>query len=140
MGFIKPIEKPSGMVFSYHRISTIHISTNEQNVISIADYVTPAKRKAEVDKLARMRAGDPAAFDEPPIFIDSTMVTIPYDPTMTVESAYEYLLTLPEFEGAEMEDTEYMLDAIETVPEIEAELAEQQQADIQQPPEEGDVE
>lgn len=40
-----------------------------------------------------------------------------------------------------MEDTEYMLDAIETVPEIEAELAEQQQqTDIQQPQEESDVE
>ena len=121
MGFTKAIEKPSGVVFNYHRIDGIFIHTNNMNGISVANYLSAAKRQEEVDCMARLRAGDNSA--ECSVLIENMHVTCPYDPTMTVESAYEYLLTLPEFEGAEMEDTEYMLDAIETVPEIEAELA-----------------
>lgn len=138
MGIIKAIEKPNGVVFNYHRVNCVIAHTNNQNVIEVASYISKEKRLDEVECFARQRAGDYDASTN--TLVDVMPIPCPYDPTMTVDSAYEYLLTLPEFEGAEMEDTEYMLDAIETVPDIEAELAEQQQADIQQPQEEGDVE
>lgn len=121
MGFTKQIEKPSGIIFNYHRINTITIQTNMQNSIELSSYITKQKRQDEVDCYVRQVAGDGAA--EGNVLIEATYFSTPYDPAMTIDSAYEYLLTLPEFEGAEMEDTEYMLDAIETVLDIEAELA-----------------
>ena len=35
------------------------------------------------------------------VFIESTYLNADYDPSMTIESAYEYLKTLPTFQGAE---------------------------------------
>ena len=122
MGFIKPIEKPSGMVFSYHRVMGISIMTNMQNSIEVMSYISKAKREAEIERLARMRAGDDSVMDEAPIFTDSAYIIAPYDPNMTVDSAYEYVLSLPEYEGAETESTEFTADLDERIEEIKEEL------------------
>jgi len=127
MGITKAIEKPNGIVFNYHRVDGVFIHTNNQNVINVSNYLTAAKRQEEVECMARLRAGDNEA--ECNVLIEGMYVTAPYDPSMTIESAYEYLLTLPEFEGAELEDTEFQLDAEELIPEIEAELQAEQPAE-----------
>lgn len=121
MGFIKSIEKPSGIEFTYHRVTSLMVFTNVQNLIEVGSYVTKKKRQDEVECMARMKAGDTSI--EPTVLVEATMIVAPYDPDMTIESAYQYLLTLPEFEDAEMEDTEFMLDAEATIPEIQEELA-----------------
>lgn len=139
MGINHPIEQPNGIITNYHRITGLSILPNGSNVIEVSSYISASKRQEEAEHIARLMAGDNDASCD--VFINAKVYSTDYDPTMTIESAYEHIMSLPEFEGAEMEDTEYMLDAIETVPEIEAELAEQQQqADIQQPQEDGDVE
>lgn len=132
MGIYKEIEASSGITFKYHRVLSLMSIVNRQNCIEVARYTSADKRAEEAEAVATG-----GSFDA---LVDCVFISAPYDPTMTVKDAYAYIMTLPEYEGAEMEDTEYMLDAIETVPKIEAELAEQQQADIQQPQEEGDVE
>ena len=35
------------------------------------------------------------------VFIDTDILSIPYDETMTIEKAYEYLKTLDKFKNAE---------------------------------------
>ena len=139
MGFTKQIEKPSGMLFNYHRIVSVVAITNMQNIIEVGSYASAKKRQDEIECAARMTAGDTTA--EPTVLVDATYISCPYDPTMTVDSAYEYILSLPDYEGAVMDEAEYTAGAEERVEEIKAELAEQQQqSDIQQPHEEGDVE
>lgn len=141
MGFIKEYEAPTGMVFNYHRIVDLSFMTHVQNTIQLGSYFSKAKREADVERFAKMVAGDQdEANNGTPILVEATFITTPYDPDMTIESAYEYVLSLPEFEGAVMDDTEYMAGFEERVEEIKAELAGQQQTDIQQPQEESDVE
>ena len=124
MGFIIPYEKPSGMVFNYHRISSVTISTNSQNVIELVSYFSTTKRKEETENIIEMMTKNNEPFSIQPIFTDSDFIVVPYDPSMTIDSAYEYVLSLPQFEGAEMEETEFMLDAEAAISEIQEELAE----------------
>ena len=124
MGIIKQIEKPNGVVFGYHRVNTILIHTNNQNIIEVTSYISPEKRRDEVKRFVKSMHFN--VDDDVRTFTETTYYPYPYDPTMTVDSAYDYLLTLPEYEGAEMEDTEFMLDAEAIIPEIQEELAENQ--------------
>ena len=121
MGIICPIEQPNGIVTNYHRITGLSILTNGSNVIEISSYISAAKRQEEAEHTARLMAGDNNA--ECDVFINARVYSAEYDPSMTVKSAYEYIMSLPEFKDAEMDTTEFMLDAEATIPEIQAELA-----------------
>lgn len=112
MGLLKPIMSPIGVPLEYHRITDVMIFTNEQNVINVSSYVNQEQRELEKERLSieqektlRIELGEDlgdlpeenvynAAYSE-----GSTFIT-PYDQHVTVDNAYEYLKTLPEFEGA----------------------------------------
>lgn len=88
----------NGVQVRYHRIVSLNIVTNRQNTIEVASYPS-----------AKLRRQDTPDNQEVNVYISTRFYVTPYDQNMSVVSAYEYLKTLPEFEGAtdvlEDEDT-----------------------------------
>lgn len=89
MALYKPIKQEDGVTVNYHRILFIQITTNKQNSIAVLSYV---------DNESRSNDGMDPMINP---YKHSVTYEVPYDESMTVESAYEYLKTLPQFEGAE---------------------------------------
>ena len=87
MALMKAIRQEDGVTTNYHRVLYIQITTNRQNSIAVLSYVDSEARESEK-----------AAFMQP--YSKSITYETEYDPNMTIESAYGYLKTLPEFEGA----------------------------------------
>lgn len=88
MAIKKEIRQEDGVTTNYHRILYVQITTNRQNSIAVLSYVDSEARESEK-----------AAFMQP--YSKSITYETDYDSQMTVESAYGYLKTLPEFQGAE---------------------------------------
>lgn len=87
MALFKQIKQSDGVTTSYHRILYVMTTINRQNSIAVLSYVDDESRQSE--KSAEMQP-----------YHKSITYETPYDSNMTVESAYEYLKTLPQFEGA----------------------------------------
>lgn len=110
MGLMKPIMAPIGVPLEYHRITDIIILTNEQNVINVSSYINQLQREEELagllverEKTFISEEGDTGfpvenVYNSP--YVEGSTFLAPYDQYMTITSAYEYLKTLPEFEGA----------------------------------------
>lgn len=120
MALSKIIELDNGIPMSYHRISSLNIATNIQNVITVISYPSSEKRSEELDWLTNQKLrielmnkldnggsltkeeSDIVRAEQDPmsVYTVSRVFVIPYDEYMTVESAYEYLKALPEFEDS----------------------------------------
>ena len=101
MGLYKSVELPNGITVSYHRIAGVHIITNNTNNIDVLSYITKAKRDEEIAALEEARNSENHNYPHTDIFIHSSTIDTPYDQTMTIASAYEYL---KEHEGYEDAD------------------------------------
>lgn len=88
MALDKKIRQDDGVVTNYHRILFLMCTINRQNSIAVLSYTDYETRENE-------KIGE---FLQP--YSKSTTYETEYDPNMTIEKAYEYLKTLPEFEGA----------------------------------------
>lgn len=88
MALQKEIRQEDGVVTKYHRISFMVLTTNRRNSIAVLSYVDDIAREEEKE----------SAMSRP--YQKSVTYETDYDPTMTVEKAYDYLKTLPQFEGA----------------------------------------
>ena len=93
MALSKEIELPSGVAVRYHRVVSLNCITNVANLVEVASYTSAAKRAEE---RAALESGAPMD-----VFIETSVFEAPYDQTATIGSAYAYLKTLPEFEGAQ---------------------------------------
>lgn len=89
MALRKDIRQRDGVTTSYHRILFLQQTINRQNSIAVLSYVDEEAREAEMNDTI-----------EQPYKVSITY-EIPYNEDMTVEKAYDYLKTLPEFEGAD---------------------------------------
>ncbi len=89
MALKKSIRQRDGVTTSYHRIMFLQQTINRHNSIAVLSYVDEEAREAEKHNIL-----------EQPYKVSTTYETA-YNEEMTVEKAYEYLKTLPEFEGAE---------------------------------------
>ena len=87
MALHKAITQPDGVVTTYHRIQFIQTTVNRQNSIAVLSYASAEARAMEND------GGHP--------YKSAITYETAYDEHMTVESAYTYLKTLPEFADAE---------------------------------------
>ena len=87
MALMKAIKRDDGVVTNYHRILFIQTTINRQNSIAVLSYVDEESRLTE-------------SVEVRPYKVAVTYETA-YSETMTVEDAYNYLKTLPDFEGAE---------------------------------------
>lgn len=88
MALYKEIRQDDGVVTAYHRILFVHLTTNCQNSIAVLSYVDGESRESEKENIMRQP------------YQKSVTYETAYDPTMTIKSAYDYLKTLPQFEGA----------------------------------------
>lgn len=89
MALLKEIKNIDGIPTKYHRILFLMQTTNKQNSIAVISYFDEQSRNDEKNNV----------IDTP--YKTGVTYELPYDPNMTIESAYEYLKTLPQFEGAE---------------------------------------
>lgn len=88
MALYKEIRQDDGVTTKYHRILFLHMTTNRQNSIAVLSYVDEDSRSDELENIMAQP------------YTKSVTYEVAYDPTMTIESAYNYLKTLPLFEGA----------------------------------------
>lgn len=88
MALYKEITQSDGIVTSYHRILFIQTTTNHHNSIAVLSYIDSAARENEKSNV----------MSQP--YRRSITYEMAYDANMTIESAYDYLKTLPKFEGA----------------------------------------
>lgn len=87
MALQKEIRQNNGIVTKYHRVFFIQSMINSLTSIAVLSYVDEPSRKME-------------GTDTPP-YKAAITYEMDYKENMTVEEAYGYLKTLPEFEGAE---------------------------------------
>ena len=92
MALHKKITLGNGITVNYHRVVSVNIITNIQNIIEVASYTS--KEKREEEKTAIETGGDSN------VCIETTYLNADYDQTMSVVSAYDDLKTLPEYEDA----------------------------------------
>lgn len=91
MALIKEITLENGIIINYHRVVSVNNITNHSSIIEVASYTSKAKREEEKSALEN---------NEPMnVFIHTRYMEIPYDQSLEVGSAYQYLKTLPEFTG-----------------------------------------
>lgn len=87
MALKKEIKQNDGVVTGYHRILFVQKTINSHDSIAVLSYVDKESRDKEEQ-------------GERPYKVSITFEK-EYDEGMTIEGAYEYLKTLPEFEGSE---------------------------------------
>ena len=88
MALQKAIKQEDGVTTSYHRVLFIQSMVNSHVSIAVVSYVDNEARGWE-------KGGDATPYRK------SITYETDYDEGMTIEKAYNYLKTLPEFEGAE---------------------------------------
>lgn len=89
MALYKEIKQSDGVTTKYHRILYVMTTVNRQNSIAVLSYVDDESRTAEIENV----------MSQP--YQKSITYETDYDPSMTIEAAYNFLKTLPQFEGAE---------------------------------------
>jgi hypothetical protein len=99
MAIKKTVTKPNGIVTEYHRIAMVKIDINEQNTLLVYSYLSEAGRQIEKDYAAGLYADVGEGMMNWP-YVDAQYLNCDYDGEMTIVKAYDYLKTLPEFEGA----------------------------------------
>lgn len=87
MALYKEIRQEDGVRTSYHRIAFLQTTVNRQNSIAVMSYTDEEAREFEKN-------------NEFQPYRQSVTYEVAYDPTMTIEGAYEYLKTLDVFTGA----------------------------------------
>lgn len=88
MALNKAIRQSDGVTTNYHRILFLQKTINKCNSIAVLSYVDEAARDGEKE----------ATLQQP--YCHSITYITNYDADMTVAAAYDYLKTLPQFEGA----------------------------------------
>lgn len=87
MALKKEVRQDNGVVTNYHRILYVISTINSHVSIAVLSYIDAAGRNMENSETEPYKVA--VTYEKE------------YEENMTVEEAYEYLKTLPEFEGAE---------------------------------------
>jgi len=93
MAIIKNIELDNGVEVNYHRVVSVNNITNVSSIIEVGSYTSKAKRQEEKEKIANHEPMN--------IFISTEYISIPYEETLNVVGAYNYLKTTEKFDGAQ---------------------------------------
>lgn len=100
MAIKKQITADNGIVTEYHRVALLSIDVNQQNTILVHSYLSADGRQIEKDYAAGLYSDLEEGMMKFP-YVAARYINTTYDPNMTVSAAYDFLKTLPEFEGAE---------------------------------------
>ena len=93
MALIKEITLDNGVIVNYHRVVSVNNITNHASIIELASYTIAEKRQEEKTALQNNESMN--------VFISTKYYDTPYNATMNVNSAYEYLKGLEKFENSE---------------------------------------
>lgn len=118
MGLLKDMDSNIGVKLTYHRVASFNVITNSTILITVKSYFSKEDREEEPRYLEEKRLRF-ALMDKDPkdltveekvllespeptfsTYEESRLISAPYQEDMSVTDAYEYLKTLPEFEGA----------------------------------------
>jgi hypothetical protein len=88
MALYKEIKQDDGVVTNYHRILFITQVVNHHSSIAVLSYVDGESRDDEKQNV----------MSQP--YQRSVTYETTYDPNLTVEKAYDFIKSLPTFEGA----------------------------------------
>jgi len=89
MALQKDITADNGIVTNYHRIESLYSRTNDSTTIGVNHYINETWRQREKERQHDTVGGQ--------IYISTDYLSIPFDPTMSIITAYDYLKTLPEY-------------------------------------------
>ena len=100
MAIKKKVTESNGVITEYHRIAMIKIDINQQNTILVHSYLSDAGRQVEKDyENGKYKDVDEGMMNWP--YVNAQYMSTEYDGEMTISKAYEWLKSLPDFEGAE---------------------------------------
>lgn len=100
MAIKKKVTANNGIVTEYHRIALLTIDVNNQNTVLVHSYLTETARQIEKDYAAGLYNSLEEGMMNFP-YVEDNYINCDYDGFMTIEKAYEWLKTLPKYEGAE---------------------------------------
>lgn len=105
MAIKKEVILNNGIKVLYHRVVSVMHVTNSHNSIELCSYLSQDARESQKTFYERQLAAkgersSTAEAEEPP-FTYTFHINAPYDQTMTIIDAYEYIKTLNPFIGAE---------------------------------------
>lgn len=92
MALNKSITMDDGVLCRYHRVLSVAVEVNGDRTVTVRSYPTKTARAAEKAALA--------ARTWPGIYARDTPLTMDYEESIGVADAYEWLKSLPMFEGA----------------------------------------
>lgn len=84
---------PNGVPLSYHRIVSLTTVVNQQCIIEVASYVSQEAREQEQAAIADPETGCD-------VFINTQLISVDYDPEMSVTKAYTLLKGMEEYKDA----------------------------------------
>ena len=108
MALLKEIILDNGVTLNYHRVVSVTSITNISTNIEVASYVNEAKRLEEKEYQNLQMKQDRTQEEEEQleqginVYIETNYIQLPYDKTMNVDKAYQYLKSLNEY--SEVED------------------------------------
>ena len=100
MAIKKQVTADNGIVTEYHRIALLSIEVNQQITILVHSYLSKAARQIEKDYAAGLYDNLEEGMMKFP-YVDAQYLHTDYDENMNIKNAYEFIKTLPQFEGAE---------------------------------------
>ena len=110
MALQKEIILDNGIVLNYHRVVSINKITNLKNDIEVASYINSEQREKEkkYQEIQIKNANEEPLTEEEyeilqkglNVIVETSVDNTEYDESITIENVYEYLKTLPQFEGA----------------------------------------
>lgn len=89
MALHKDIKQSDGVTTSYHRILYLMQTINRQTSIAVVSYVDSESRENEKESMLNQPYQKAVTYETA------------YDGDMTIAKAYDYLKSLPQFDGAE---------------------------------------
>lgn len=89
MALYKEVKQEDGVTTAYHRILYVTTTVNRQNSIAVLSYVDDSARESEKENVIAQPYQKAVTYETD------------YSPGMTIGTAYEFLKTLPQFEGAQ---------------------------------------
>ena len=110
MALQKEIELENGVILNYHRITSINKITNISNDIEVSSYtnINQRQKEKEYQQVQIKNANNEELTEEEQVlldkginvFIETDYIQLPYDENMTIENAYDYLLTTDKYKNA----------------------------------------
>lgn len=94
MALYKEVRLDNGITLNYHRIRNIQIETNVANWVEITSYLDKVAREKEIEYYS-----DDDDVTEWNGYTETSMLEMPYDQNMTVDSCYEKLKKMEKFNG-----------------------------------------